>query len=58
MLLTPIRIGSLGSFGDLGFRAAEYESDIEEGPLLLNQKVLLPILSEEPALALDDNSVL
>ena len=58
MLLTPIRIGSLGSFGDLGSGAAEDEPDIEQRVLLLDQDVLLSILCEEATLALNDDAVL
>lgn len=58
MLLTPIRIGSLGSFGDLGSGAAEHKPDVEQRVLLLDQDMLLSILCEEATFALYDDAVL
>ena len=58
MFLTPIRIGSLGSFGDLGSGAAEYKSYVKIRVLLLDQDMLLSILCEEATFALYDDAVL
>jgi hypothetical protein len=58
MFVAPICVGSLASLRDLGLRVGEDEPNVVFWVLFLYEEVLLSVLCEEPALALDDDAVI
>lgn len=58
MLLTPVGISCLAALRDLGLRVAEDEPYVVLWVLFLYEQVLLSVLCEEPALALNDDAIL
>lgn len=53
MLLTPVGVSSFGLLADALFGSAEHEANVLLRMLLLDEQMLLPVSSEEPALGLD-----
>lgn len=57
MFVTPITVAGLGTLVDSGICIGKYESNIEVRMLLLNQQVLLAVVTTEDTLGLNDDAI-